>query len=50
MEELRRQSLEVLKHAKNINTSGVTKTSIMLGLGETDTQVRKTMEGINFLT
>ena len=34
-----RQTLSVLKHAKEIDPSLVTKTSIMLGLGETDDEV-----------
>lgn len=42
---LTRQSLNVLAHAKRVRPDVVTKTSIMLGLGETDEQVRKTMQG-----
>lgn len=41
----RSQSLDVLRHAKEVRPNVVTKSSIMLGLGETDNQVRKTMEG-----
>ena len=37
-----RQSLSVLKHA---SSHSVTKTSIMLGLGESDAEVMETMEG-----
>ncbi|CAJ1052132.1 lipoyl synthase%2C mitochondrial [Xyrichtys novacula] len=37
------QSLSVLKHAKKVNPSVLTKTSIMLGLGETDQQILDTM-------
>ena len=37
----------VLRHAKQVRPDVVTKSSIMLGLGETDEQVLKTMEGIN---
>eukprot|EP00475_Leptophrys_vorax_P037876 TRINITY_DN6587_c0_g1_i1.p1 TRINITY_DN6587_c0_g1~~TRINITY_DN6587_c0_g1_i1.p1 ORF type:complete len:351 (+),score=84.74 TRINITY_DN6587_c0_g1_i1:902-1954(+) len=33
------QSLKVLEHAKNANSHVITKSSIMLGLGETDEQV-----------
>lgn len=42
------QSLDVLRHAKQVRSDVVTKSSIMLGLGETDDQVRKTMEGMIF--
>lgn len=38
--------MDVLRHAKQVRPDVVTKSSIMLGLGETDDQVRKTMEGI----
>ena len=38
-----RQSMEVLKYVKSLNTGCLTKTSIMLGLGETDEEVRQTM-------
>ena len=41
-----KQSLEVLEHAKKYKPTLVTKTSIMLGLGETDEQVRHAMQGI----
>lgn len=37
------QSLSVLKHAKTVNPTVLTKTSIMLGLGETDQQILSTM-------
>lgn len=39
------QSLGVLEHAKKYKPTLVTKTSIMLGHGETDGQVTRTMEG-----
>ena len=39
------QSLSVLKHAKSCKPSLVTKTSIMLGLGETDDQILHVFEG-----
>lgn len=39
------QSLCVLKHVKKVQPDIVTKTSIMLGLGETDEQVHATMKG-----
>ncbi|XP_053712834.1 lipoyl synthase, mitochondrial-like [Synchiropus splendidus] len=37
------QSLSVLRHAKAVKPSVLTKTSIMLGLGETDQQVLNTL-------
>jgi lipoate synthase len=37
------QSLSVLKHAKASKEGMVTKSSIMLGLGETDEEVKQTM-------
>jgi len=41
-----RQSLRVLQHAKKTRNPGlITKTSIMLGLGETDAQVEQTLRG-----
>ena len=40
-----RQSLAVLKGAKEANPDLITKSSIMLGLGETDDQVQQTMKG-----
>lgn len=40
------QSLEVLRTAKELNPDVVTKTSIMLGLGETDEQIRQTMKDL----
>ncbi|XP_017570519.1 lipoyl synthase, mitochondrial [Pygocentrus nattereri] len=49
------QSLSVLRHAKKVKPSVLTKTSIMLGLGETDAQVHSTMKelrdsGVDCLT
>ena len=41
-----RQTLEVLRKAKEAVPGLVTKTSIMLGLGETDEEVRTTMEDL----
>jgi len=41
-----RQTLAVLSHVKQFKPSLVTKTSIMLGLGETDEEVRQTMEDL----
>lgn len=41
-----KQSLSVLEHAKQVKPDLVTKSSIMLGVGETDTQVLQTLEGI----
>lgn len=40
-----RQSLRVLKMAKEIKPSLITKTSIMLGLGEKDEEVLAVMKG-----
>lgn len=37
------QSLSVLRHAKKVKPSVLTKTSIMLGLGETDEQIQNTL-------
>jgi lipoic acid synthetase len=37
------QSLNVLIHAKEVNPNLITKTSLMLGLGETNEQIRETM-------
>lgn len=41
-----RQTLMVLKEVKNINPKLVTKTSIMLGLGETDEEVEQTLQDL----
>lgn len=41
-----RQSIEVLKTAKATVPSLVTKTSIMLGLGETDEEIERTLEDL----
>uniref|UniRef100_A0A8B9I6N8 lipoyl synthase n=2 Tax=Anser TaxID=8842 RepID=A0A8B9I6N8_9AVES len=38
------QSVRVLKHAKKVQPGVISKTSIMLGLGETDEQVYATMK------
>ncbi|XP_058240922.1 lipoyl synthase, mitochondrial isoform X1 [Hemibagrus wyckioides] len=38
------QSLAVLRHVKGVNPSILTKTSIMLGLGETDAQIHATLK------
>ena len=41
-----RQSLRVLEHAKKTGKPGlITKTSIMLGVGENDAQVEQTLKG-----
>jgi lipoic acid synthetase len=40
------QSLQVLKYIKEVNSSAYTKSSIMLGLGETESDVVKTMEDL----
>jgi len=41
-----RQSLSVLEHAKRVHPDLVTKSSFMLGVGETDAQVRQTMQDL----
>ena len=41
-----RQSLDVLKHVKSIETGCLTKTSLMLGLGESDEQIRQTLRDL----
>lgn len=41
------QSLSVLKMAKEINPHCYTKSSIMLGLGETDDEIQKTLEDLS---
>ncbi|XP_013194642.2 lipoyl synthase, mitochondrial [Amyelois transitella] len=41
-----RQTLKVLETAKEINPDLITKTSIMLGLGETDEQIEQTMKDL----
>jgi len=38
-----RQTLQVLQHVKKVQPKLVTKTSIMVGLGETDEEVKQTM-------
>ena len=40
------QSLSTLEHAKQVNPSLYTKTSLMLGLGETDEEVIQTMKDL----
>lgn len=40
------QSLKVLRHAKKVNPKLYTKTSLMLGLGETDEEVLQTMRDL----
>ena len=40
-----RQSLEVLRHVKRIQPNMVTKSSLMLGLGETGDEVLQAMKG-----
>lgn len=40
------QTLSVLRHVKTVNDVALTKTSIMLGLGETDDEIRRTMEDL----
>ncbi|CAL1265820.1 unnamed protein product [Larinioides sclopetarius] len=40
------QSIDVLKHAKKVRPENITKTSIMLGFGETDDMIKATMEDL----
>lgn len=40
-----KQSLSVLRHAKKVRPSLITKTSMMLGLGETDEEVMNALKG-----
>jgi len=40
------RSLEVLLHAKKASPSGMTKSSIMVGVGETDNEVYETLEDL----
>ncbi|CAK8673888.1 unnamed protein product [Clavelina lepadiformis] len=40
------QSLEVLRHAKFVNPNIITKSSIMLGFGETDDEVMNTLKDL----
>ncbi len=42
------QSLSVLRHAKKMKPSVLTKTSIMLGLGETDAQIHAALKGNSY--
>ena len=39
------QSLKVLEHAKKVQPKLITKTSMMLGLGETEQEVIETLKG-----
>lgn len=41
-----RQSLNVLEYVKSLDTGCLTKTSLMLGLGETDQEVRQTLQDL----
>lgn len=41
-----RQTLKVLKEAKRFNPKLITKSSIMLGLGETDAEIEQTMRDL----
>ena len=50
-----RTTLDVLKHAKVMNPQGFTKSSLMVGLGETEDEMRQAMVdlrevGVDFLT
>lgn len=44
-----RQTLQVLAEAKSINPKLITKSSIMLGLGETDAEVEQTMKDLRVM-
>jgi lipoic acid synthetase len=44
-----KQSLAVLERAKQVKPSLITKTSMMLGLGETDEEVLNTLKGSGFV-
>lgn len=44
-----RQTMTVLNKAKEFNPQLITKSSIMLGLGETDEQVEQTLKGNYFV-
>jgi len=44
-----RQTLSVLRKAKGFNPQLITKSSIMLGLGETDEQIEQTFIGNYYL-
>lgn len=39
--------MAVLKKAKEFNPQLISKSSIMLGLGETDEQIKQTLKGYN---
>ena len=41
-----KQTLDVLKESKKINPEVLTKTSLILGLGETDEEISKTMDDL----
>lgn len=41
--------MSVLKKAKEFNPQLITKSSIMLGLGETDEQIEQTLKGCYYL-
>ena len=41
-----KQTLDVLKESKKINSEVLTKTSLILGLGETDEEISKTMDDL----
>lgn len=41
--------MSVLNKAKEFNPQLITKSSIMLGLGETDEQIEQTLKGNSFL-
>jgi lipoyl synthase len=42
------QSLEVLRHAKRVRPSIITKSSLMLGVGEKEEEVLQTLKGAPF--
>ena len=44
------QSIEILKHAKKLDTDIITKTSLMVGVGETDEQISESLKLIRTQT
>lgn len=44
-----KQSLDVLHHVKKVKPQMITKTSLMLGLGETDEEILKTMQDLRHI-
>ena len=40
------QTLDVLAHAKQVQPDVLTKSSLMLGIGETDDEIKQTLEAL----